>query len=114
MRGADGSKSKTKHETSICSALPPQQGVNLLEHRTNNSVIPLLNKIWVLCVLVLLQCVEAKCVDIGGGVVGKREAQAQEVWVGCSDGEKIQNISKSCILDPSTFSKLRCCIIFTF
>ena len=67
-----------------------------------------------LCVLVLLQCEEAKCVDIEGGVVGKREAQAQEVWVGCSDGEKIQNISKSCILDPSTFSKLRSCIIFTF
>ena len=64
------------------------------------------------CVLVLSQCVEAKCVGIGGGLVGKREAQ--EVWVGCSDGEKIQNISKSCILDPSTFSKLRCCIIFTF
>ena len=52
--------------------------------------------------------------DIEGGVVGKREAQAQEVWVGCSDGEKIQNISKSCVLDPSTIYKLRCCIIFTF
>ena len=54
--------------------------------------------------LVLLPRVGAKCVDIEGGVVGKREAKAQEVWVGCSDGEKIQNISKSCILDPSTFS----------
>ena len=86
------------------SALPPQQGVNLLERRTNNSVIPLLNKIRVLCVLVLLPRVGAKCVDIEGGVEGKREAQAQEVWVGGSDGEKIQNISKSCILDPSTFS----------